>query len=85
MLVPCQFRGDHKTNRSRPHGPNQCPPPPGERGEHRRNRRLAARRRARQADGVIESRGESVAGVGGSQAKSHRQGKKAKVAANRGT
>ncbi len=76
MLVPCKFRGDHMTNRSRPHGPNQCPPAPGERGDHRRNKRLAARRRAKQSE-VMDVRGVAVAGMCGGQAKTHRAGKKA--------
>lgn len=79
MLVPCSFRGDHKIRQGHMHGPSQCPPPAGERGDHRRLKRLAARFRAKQADGMLDKRGEAVAGVGGNQAKSHRQGKKKAV------
>ena len=77
MLVPCPFRGDHKIREGHMHGPSQWPPPAGEHGDHRRNKRLRARFRARQSEGIIENRGVAVAGVGGNQAKSHRQGKKA--------
>ncbi len=72
MLVPCPFRGDHMIRNGHMHGPSQCPPAPGERGEHRRSKRLHARARARQAEGEIEKRGAAVAGVGGSKAKTHR-------------
>ena len=72
MLVPCPFRGDHKIRRGHMHGPNQCPPPAGEHGEHRRNKRLRLRAKVQQSEGIVEQRGDSVAGVGGSKAKSHR-------------
>lgn len=75
-LVPCPFRGDHMIVNGHMHGPGWCPPPPGERGEHRRNKRLRVRLRAKQAEGIIENRGVVVAGVGGSKAKSHRLGRK---------
>lgn len=75
MLVPCPFRGDHKIHSGRMHGPSQCPPPAGERGDHRRLKRITARLRAKKADGINESRGVAVAGVGGSKAKSHRLGR----------
>ena len=76
-MVPCPHRGDHKISPGRMHGPGQCPPPPGERGDHRRMKRIAARRRAEAAEfnvGIV--RGVEVAGVGGSKAKTHRRGKK---------
>ena len=75
MLVPCKFRGDHLTNRSRPHGRSQCPPAPGKHGD--RYRSLHAKRETRIVGKSYDVRGVSVAGVGGNQAKSHRAGKKA--------
>ena len=79
MLVPCSFRGDHKTNLSRMHGPSQCPPPPGERGEHRRLKRIAARIRVEKAEEMkvmgADHRGIAVKNTSGSKAKSHRRGK----------
>ncbi len=78
-LVPCPFRGDHRIVEGRMHGPSQCPPPAGEHGERRRNKRLAARKAKKANEGFIEARGVAVAGVGGGQAKSHRAGKKKSV------
>lgn len=75
MLVPCQFRGDHKTNASRPHGPSQCPPPAGERGEHRRNKRLR-KKRAKRAAQFHVVRGAAVAGTGKPSASSDKTAKK---------
>ena len=74
-MVPCPFRGDHKTNRSRPHGPSQCPPPRGKHGD--RYRSLHAKRETSIVGKSYDVRGVAVTGVGGNQAKSHRQGKKA--------
>lgn len=82
MMVPCPFRGDHKIVSGRMHGPSQCPPPVGEYGDRRRNKRLAARKRAKQADGFQNQRGVVVAGMHGGKAKKHRAGrKKAEVSA----
>lgn len=72
MLVPCPFRGDHKIRNGFMHGPGQCPPPAGERGEHRRKKRLRKKHAKQQAEGMLDTRGSAVAGVGGSKAKSHR-------------
>jgi len=74
MLVPCRFRGDHKTNSSRPHGPSQCPPPPGEHGDHRRLKRLRKkhnRQIARDMAGTV--RGVAVAGTGKPSASSDKK------------
>ncbi len=63
MLVPCPFRGDHKIRNGRMHGPSQCPPPPGEYGEHKRRKRLAKRHREREAEFTVK-RGVAIAGTG---------------------
>lgn len=72
MQVPCPHRGDHKIRLGRMHGPSQCPPPPGERGEHRRHKRLARRKDKR--DGVYHvQRGAAVAGTGKPSASSDKK------------
>lgn len=82
MLVSCPFRADHKIRLGRMHGPSQCPPPPGERGEHRRLKRLHKkhnRQIARDMAGIV--RGVAVAGTGKPSASSgEKAGVKNKVA-----
>lgn len=78
MLVTCPHRSDHKTNRSRMHSPSQCPPPAGERGDHRRLKRLNKKKAKRDAEFHVV-RGEAVAGVGGSKVAGNRNKKKAKT------
>ena len=74
MLVQCRFRGDHKTNRSRPHGPSQCPPPVGEHGDHRRRKRLRKRNSKKAAKFMAGTvRGVSVAGTGKPSASSDKK------------
>ncbi|OGN02375.1 MAG: hypothetical protein A2655_01425 [Candidatus Yanofskybacteria bacterium RIFCSPHIGHO2_01_FULL_43_42] len=72
MLVPCPFRGDHMIRKGRMHGPSQCPPLPGEYGEHRRNKRLR-RRRAKRAAEFSVGRGEAIAGTGKPSASSEKR------------
>ena len=77
MQVLCPHRGDHKIVRGRMHGPSQCPPAPGEYCDHRRLKRIAARRRAEKAEDLkgSDNRGVAVKNTSGSKAKSHRRGK----------
>lgn len=77
MQVPCPLRGDHMIRRGHMHGPSQCPPAPGEYGDHRRLKRIAARRRAEKAEDLkgSDNRGVVVKNTSGSKAKSHRRGK----------
>ena len=75
MLVPCPHRGDHKIRLGRMHGPSQCPPLPGEYGEHRRLRRLRKKHAKRVAEFHVD-RGAAVAGTGKPSASSD---KKARV------
>ena len=74
MLVPCRFRGDHKTNKSRPHGPSQCPPPQGKRGD--RYRSLHAKREVKIESLSYDTRGVAVTGMHGGKAGKHRAGRK---------
>lgn len=74
MLVTCPHRGDHKTNRSRMHGPSQCPPAPGERGDHRRLKRLRKKHSKQVAKDMAGTvRGVSVAGTGKPSASSDKK------------
>lgn len=75
MLVPCPHRGDHKIRPGRMHGPSQCPPLPGEHGEHRRNKRLRKKHAKRAAEFHVD-RGAAVAHTGKPSASSD---KKARV------
>ncbi len=77
MLVPCPFRGDHKINSGRMHGPSQCPPIPGKHGD--RYRSLHAKREARIVGKSFDVRGVAVAGVGGSKTAPNRKKSTAKV------
>ncbi|OGM99253.1 MAG: hypothetical protein A3C71_01135 [Candidatus Yanofskybacteria bacterium RIFCSPHIGHO2_02_FULL_43_15c] len=45
------------------HSPSQCPPVPGERGDHRRRKRLRKKHAKRAAEFMVR-RGEAVAGTG---------------------
>lgn len=65
MLVPCPFRGDHKIRKGHMHGPSQCPPPPGERGDHRRLKRLRKKHNKQVAKDMAGTiRGVAIAGTG---------------------
>lgn len=74
-LVLCSFRGDHMTNNNRPHGPNQCPPPRGKRGD--RGHSLYAQKARMMGEIKFDDRGASVTGVGGSKVAGNRNKKKA--------
>lgn len=74
MLVPCPFRGDHKIRSGHMHGSSQCPPLAGERGDHRRLKRLRkkhAKQAAKDMAGTV--RGVSVAGTGKPSASSDKK------------
>ena len=77
MLVQCRHRGDHMTNRSRPHGPSQCPPPQGKRGD--RYRSLHAKRDVKIEPLAYNIRGVAVTGMHGGKAAKHRAGIKKAV------
>ena len=85
MQVPCPFRGDHKIVRGYMHGPSRCPPPPGEYGEHRRNKRLRKKHTKRAAEFRVD-RGAAVAHTGKPSASSDKKagGGKSKKAATAG-
>ncbi len=81
MLVPCPFRGDHKTNDNRPHGPSQCPPPAGKHGD--RYHSLSPKREGPMKVLTFDARGVSVAGVHNAGASSPNRGKKKSEAEKR--
>lgn len=71
MLVCCPHRGDHKTNRSRPHGPRQCPPPRGKHGD--RGHSLYAAKVRVLGEIKLNDRGAAVAGTGKPSASSDKK------------
>ena len=71
--APCPFRGDHTIRKGFMHSPTQCPPPPGERGEHRKMKRMRAQKKAERAKGIIEQRGITVTGSGKPSASSDKR------------
>lgn len=75
MLVPCPFRRDHKTNNCRPHGPSQCPPPPGKHGDRYHSLSAGGRKRPMKVL-AFDERGVSVAGIHNAGASSPNRGKK---------
>ena len=62
-LVPCPFRGDHMIRNGHMHGSSQCPPAPGEYGEHKRSKRLRKKYTKHEAQFHVQ-RGVAVAGTG---------------------
>ena len=79
-MVPCPHRGDHKIRNGHMHGPSQCPPVPGEHGEHKRRKRLRHQKSLHEAE-FATKRGEAVAGTGKPSASS---GEKAGVKTKKG-
>ena len=65
----------------RMHGPGQCPPPPGKRGDRGHSLHPAkVHGRFQAGDQATQGRGTTVGGlVSGSQAGTHRRGKKTAV------
>lgn len=84
MLVPCPFRGDHKIQRGRMHGPGQCPPPPGGSGEHWQRKRLAKHKAKRDAVYHVQ-RGVAVSGIHNAGASSPNRGAKKSTEEKKGS